>query len=173
MKTFAIALLATLSTAFEADPIYDLFVNWMAHHGKGYKTLEEFVHRFETWKENHESIMTFNSSEGKTSTMGHNKFSDWTKEERKAYLTFHPSDLPKASFTSVFKTDDIPDEIDWRTKGAVNDVQDQGQCGSCWAFSAIASMEGQHFVKSGELVKLSEQQCVDCDSDSYGCNGGW
>lgn len=52
-------------------------------------------------------------------------------------------------------------------------MQDQGQCGSCWAFSAIAQMEGQHYVTSGELLKLSEQQCVDCDEDSYGCSGGW
>jgi len=52
-------------------------------------------------------------------------------------------------------------------------VQDQGNCGSCWAFSAVAQMEGQHFVQTGELLKLSEQQCVDCDTDSMGCKGGW
>jgi C1A family cysteine protease len=51
---------------------------------------------------------------------------------------------------------DLPTEVNWIEKGAVNPVQDQGQCGSCWAFSAIASLEGQHFVQSGKLLKLSE-----------------
>jgi len=64
------------------------------------------------------------------------------------------------------------DAIDWRTKGAVNPVQDQGQCGSCWAFSSTAAMEGAHFIKTGSLLKLSEQELVDCDPQSEGCNGG-
>ena len=62
--------------------------------------------------------------------------------------------------------------IDWRSKGAVNPVQNQGQCGSCWAFSSTAAMEGDHFIKTGKLLKLSEQNLVDCDPQSDGCNGG-
>ena len=62
--------------------------------------------------------------------------------------------------------------VDWRTKGAVNPIQDQGQCGSCWAFSSVAAMEGAHAIKTGTLLKLSEQQFVDCDKRSSGCNGG-
>jgi len=54
-------------------------------------------------------------------------------------------------------------EVDWRTKGAVNPVQNQGQCGSCWAFSSTAALEGAHFLNSGNLLKLSESQFVDCD----------
>jgi len=65
-----------------------------------------------------------------------------------------------------------PKSVDWRTKGAVNAVQDQGQCGSCWAFSSTAAMEGAHFLKTGKLLKLSEQQFVDCDPKSDGCDGG-
>jgi len=63
-------------------------------------------------------------------------------------------------------------EVDWRKKGAVNPVQNQGQCGSCWAFSSIAALEGAHFIKSNTLLKLSESQLVDCDTKSSGCNGG-
>jgi cathepsin F len=66
----------------------------------------------------------------------------------------------------------LADSVDWRTKGAVNPVQNQGMCGSCWAFSSTAAIEGAHFLKTGQLLKLSEQQFVDCDKQSSGCNGG-
>ena len=67
----------------------------------------------------------------------------------------------------------LPASVDWRTKGAVNAVKDQGQCGSCWAFSATAAVEGANAIKTGKLLDLSEQQLVDCDTQSQGCNGGW
>jgi len=66
----------------------------------------------------------------------------------------------------------LADAVDWRTKGAVNPVQDQGDCGSCWAFSSIAAMEGAHFLAKGKLLKLSEQQFVDCVKADDGCDGG-
>jgi len=68
--------------------------------------------------------------------------------------------------------DATPVQVDWREEGAVNPVQDQGQCGSCWAFSSTAAMEGAHFLKTTALLKLSEQQFVDCDPQSDGCDGG-
>jgi cathepsin L len=68
----------------------------------------------------------------------------------------------------------IPNYVDWRTQGIVNQIQDQGSCGSCYAYSALAAIEGQYFKKTGQLIKLSEQNIVDC-SRSYGndgCAGG-
>ena len=66
-----------------------------------------------------------------------------------------------------------PDSIDWREKSIVNAVKDQGQCGSCWAFSAIQAQESQYALIFGTLQSLSESNLVDCAWECKGCNGGW
>merc|ERR1719333_535238 len=173
MKFIAAMLATGASALYTAEHHMPEFLKWVLQHDKNYETRGEFEHRFETWVRTHLEIREINAREGNTFTVGHNKFSDWTAEDWANFNTWRPNPNAKNVEAKELPTDNLPSEIDWRDKGAVNPIQDQGNCGSCWAFSAIASMEGTHFITSGKLEKLSEQQCVDCDTDSYGCSGGW
>ncbi|MED6188322.1 putative cellulose expressed protein 1 [Stylosanthes scabra] len=67
---------------------------------------------------------------------------------------------------------DVPNAIDWRQNGAVTPIKNQGSCGCCWAFSTDAATEGIHQITTGNLVSLSEQELVDCDTVDHGCEGG-
>lgn len=108
--------------------------------------------------------------EGGTFTVDHNMFSTMTEDEAKRFM----GRIPKTTNEPITYLDDSNTSatVDWRAKGAVNPVQNQGQCGSCWAFSTTAAIEGAHFIATGNLLKLSESEFVDCDGTDAGCNGG-
>merc|ERR1712086_392264 len=86
---------------------------------------------------------------------------------------YRSGDKPQGELVHLNETD-VPSTVDWTTKGAVNPIKNQGQCGSCWAFGTVASVEGINAIKNKKLVSLSEQQLVNCDVDGgdLGCKGG-
>ncbi|KAI4333833.1 hypothetical protein L6164_018594 [Bauhinia variegata] len=149
---------------------------WMAKYGKVYNDAAEKEKRFQIFKDNVAFIESFNAAGNKPYKLAINQFADQTNDEFKVSRNGYFHRLSSTTESS-FKYEDetaIPATIDWRKKGAVTPIKDQGQCGSCWAFSTIAATEGIHQITTGKLVSLSEQELVDCDTKGVdqGCMGG-
>lgn len=121
-------------------------------------------------------ITAHNSNPLYTYKLGVNEWADmsWYEFARQKLVleTAFQTLSEKATLETVSKTISVPLTIDWVTLGKVNPIRNQGNCGSCWAFSAVSSIETAVSIKTGILPKLSEQQLVDCDSSNYGCSGG-
>jgi cathepsin L len=147
------------------------FMQYVAKFGKNYASVQEFEHRLETWGVKDAFIKAHDASlHGYTAA--HNQFSDWTDAEWDAFLTHQqePEDVVEEEPVEDF----VGSEVNWVTAGCVNAIKDQGQCGSCWAFSGVSTFESEVCITNTDsLPNLSEQQQVDCNTRCYGCNGGW
>ena len=159
------------------------FVVFRDRFNKIYASDEDFFARFEVFRANMRSILKHNSVPGQNFTLGINQFSDLTSEEFKAlYINSGYKRLASVELgsygckTYTSAATSAPASLDWRQKGAVTSVKDQGQCGSCWTFSSTGASEGAWAIATGKLLDLSEQQLVDCATGvsygSHGCNGG-
>ena len=179
MKTFAtIALfggMAAAKTMSQSD--YD-YMRYVSEHNKHYDSVEEFEMR----KALFIAVETFIRRANQTSSTyraGHNKFSDWTQEEKDKLLGLKNVQLPEVfEVADEVDTANLPESVDWREEGKVSPVKDQGNCGSCWAFSTIEAVESALAIAtdSDPLIQ-SPQELVDCTLDPVtyndGCNGGW
>ena len=148
------------------------FNHFIKKYNKEYKTDDEYWSRYSQFESNVQHINMVNSK-NLSYSLGINQYADLSFNEfNDLYLT--PFRHTNKNY-NVHKSRNtyLPTSVDWRADNMVTDVKDQGQCGSCWAFSAVAAMEGQHAKNTSNLVSLSEQNLVDCDTTCYGCNGGW
>ncbi|KAL8554593.1 hypothetical protein ACS0TY_002687 [Phlomoides rotata] len=169
-----------LGAARSEDDARALYESWLAKHAKEYNAIDEKEKRFEIFKDNLKFIDEHNSVD-RPYNLGLNRFADLTNEEYRSMFLGGKLDRKARLMNrrtsnryAVKAGDKLPESVDWREKGAVAPVKDQGQCGSCWAFSTIGAVEGINQIVTGDLKVLSEQELVDCDTtNNQGCNGGF
>jgi cathepsin L len=146
------------------------FMEFVSNHGRSYGTKAEFEFRATVFKTRLAEIESLNQSQD-TAVYGVNHLTDRTESEMKR-MNGYKAVANKTLNVETLDTSNLAASVDWRTKGAVTAVKNQGQCGSCWAFSTTGAVEGAMFQKTGSLKSFSEQQLVDCSTQNSGCNGG-
>ena len=147
------------------------FMAYISSYNKTYGTVAEYKFRLAQFEKRVAEHERHNAEPGQTSFQGVNHLTDQTDTEIKRLNGFKQMPtVTEKHYVEYDATANAP--IDWRTKGAVTPVKNQGQCGSCRSFSTTGSMEGAHFVSTGKLLSLSESNLVDCSWLNHGCNGG-
>lgn len=167
-----------LSTFLDDNDEWKQFSNFQERFSRRYENIQELEARFQIFRSNLRNIILHNLDHRQNFTMGINQFTDLTPQEFKDQyiggLKVEVGSYGCKTYSS--SASGAPTSIDWRNKGAVTSVKDQGQCGSCWTFSSTGAVEGAWAIAKGQLVDLAEQQLVDCATGisygSHGCSGG-
>ena len=162
------------------DELFHLkeFNSFRERFNKNYLSKDELNNRFSVFRNNLIDILIHNADVSQNFTLGVNQFTDLTPQEfKEQYVSGLKTQLGSYGCKTFSSTaSSAPSSIDWRSKNAVTSVKDQGQCGSCWSFSATGAIEGAWAISNGQLVDLSEQELVDCATGiaygSRGCSGG-
>lgn len=154
--------LVAVSASYSESEYQTNFVSYMKRFNKLYD-VDEFFQRYTNFKNSLDEIESHNAKK-LSWTMGLNPHSDLSKSEFRNMKTGYVRKFKdvRREAPAVEAAAAPPSSMDWRTKNAVTPVKDQGQCGSCWAFSSTGSMEGAWAIATGNLISLSEQQLVDC-----------
>jgi len=190
MKSIILVILLVVVVTFAAlhpsdavDPLYLKWISFKNRYNKEYSNPKEEARRFQIFKKNYGLIETINKK-NLTYTVAMNSFGDLTNSEFVSQMNGFKSNPNRVRKTGSIKPNALALTCpagnvtgltcDWRQSGAVTPIKNQGQCGGCWAFSAVASTEGQHFLSGSSLVSLSEQNLIDCSGKegNEGCNGG-
>ena len=172
MNKFFIVLLALASCQIDNDQLmFENFQKFITKYNKKYKSINEFLSRFEIFKRNVKDVLSQNYE---TFKVGITKFSDMTQQEfSKTHLNRnYYNALEIENYEPVILQENLalPKSLDWRTYGRVSPVKNQGEeCDSHWAFSVVCNLEGLYKAKTNVMKRFSEQMLIDCVQTDSGC----
>lgn len=171
---FSLVILISCLDAEKEEYYFKKFQKFITKYNKRYSSINEFISRYRIYKYNLlKSLET--SNEEKSYQTGITKFSDMTKQEfSKTYLNFNYNALATINHYPITQSNSnsSPDNFDWRDKGYVGPIYDQGSCSSNWAFSTIGNLEALYAIEKGKYSAFSIQILIDCDTNDSGCYGG-
>jgi hypothetical protein len=176
-------LLIFIISGVSTASLINRFTEWIQYFDVQFANDDHFHNVYQKWISNDKFIEEINGK-NLSYQLGHNQFSGMDSIEYSKYLGFGGNRdhdernlIDNGNEYAFIVNDLLPENIDWVENGAVSEVKDQGQCGSCWSFSTTGALEGAYYIKYGDMELFSEQQLVDCDNfknggRDMGCNGG-
>jgi len=172
MKVAVYSCVAGFAVAAPSPDVIAKFDEFRTKWGRIYSGAE-YTKRVKYFEDHLNHVENIQRQELGTATYTYlGPFADLSPEELKQRFGLLQSETFANVPTAPLLNKTLDGSFDWVSKGAVNPIKDQGQCGSCWSFSTVCNLEGTGFVSTGKLVSLSEQEIVDCDKTCHGCNGG-
>lgn len=155
---------------------HEQFRAFQSQFNRSYRDVHEVTMRQRIFRANLRQIALLNEHEQGTAEYGVTQFADMSATEFGRWTGLRQRTADDANDVrnarAIVPDVPVPRAFDWRDKGAVTVVKNQGSCGSCWAFSVTGNIEGLHAIRTGQLESYSEQELVDCDTVDSGCNGG-